>query len=52
MLTPPLFTIFYLLSLLYFASAAVHRVAHDDPNVQYIPSVCDLDCTRVCRNEW
>ncbi|PVG01942.1 hypothetical protein CPB86DRAFT_780819 [Serendipita vermifera] len=48
-----LWPIFY--SILLFicsAQAAVHRVSHDDSSIQYIPSVCNLSCNRVCRNEW
>jgi hypothetical protein len=40
------------LSLIPSADAAIHRIAHDDSRISYYPSVCNLDCTRVCQDQW
>lgn len=51
------FTIYALISAITLSltpsvDAAIYRIAHDNSQISYIPSVCDLDCTRVCRNQW
>lgn len=48
-----IFALFSVISLLSLVSveAATHMVYHDG-GIVYNPSTCDLDCTRVCRNEW
>ncbi|KAG8802368.1 hypothetical protein FRC16_009811 [Serendipita sp. 398] len=43
---------FILLHQLHFAFSAIQQVPHNDPSIQYLPKVCDLDCTRVCAREW
>ncbi|KAG9029104.1 hypothetical protein FS842_004658, partial [Serendipita sp. 407] len=54
MVLPRLNTLLFLVFVFHlsFGSAAVHSVPHNDPRISYLPSVCDLDCSRVCRNQW